>query len=108
MTESALPDYENLSAWKLDRLDGPEREAFYAWRNGDTDKAAEIRAAYDLPPGDLVVTPKVGEPADVADPTGPAAVETAVEEPETPEAPEPDVETAVEDAPEKRTRRGGK
>jgi hypothetical protein len=41
-------DYAKLSAEQCDALDGAEREAWYAWRNGDTARAIAILNAYGI------------------------------------------------------------
>lgn len=35
-------DFEKLSSTEVDALDGAPREAFYAWRKGDKERAAAI------------------------------------------------------------------
>lgn len=43
--------FSSLDASQVDQLAGAHREAWYAWRRGDTAKAAAILATYeDLPP----------------------------------------------------------
>lgn len=42
-------DFTKLTtAADIEALQGPEREAWYAWRRGDGAKVAEIAEAYDL------------------------------------------------------------
>jgi hypothetical protein len=41
-------DFAKLLAEQCDALDGAEREAWYAWRNGDTARATAILNAYGI------------------------------------------------------------
>ena len=41
-------DFEKLSAEQCEALNGAEREAWYAWRAGDTVRAAAILNTYGI------------------------------------------------------------
>jgi hypothetical protein len=41
-------DFAKLSAEQCEQLDGAEREAWYAWRQGDTARATAILNAYGI------------------------------------------------------------
>lgn len=59
-------DFDTLTAEETDALSGPAREAWYAHRNGNAEKVAEIFAAYPDP--ELDVEPATDEEPD-AEPT---------------------------------------
>jgi hypothetical protein len=103
MATDSLPDYAAVTGWSLERLDGPEREAFYAWRSGNVDRARAIRTAYELPSGELVLARRPGDPLELVDPT-PKRPEPEPERDRT-SADDPAVEVAVDEAPERRTGR---
>lgn len=41
-------DFSKLSSAEVDALNGAEREAYYAWRNGDTERSLAILNAYGI------------------------------------------------------------
>lgn len=41
-------DFDKLSPAECDKLDGAEREAWYAWRQGDKARATAILNAYGI------------------------------------------------------------
>lgn len=43
-----MMDFTELTAQDVDALQGPEREAYYAWRTGRPAKVREINEAYGL------------------------------------------------------------
>lgn len=51
-------DFANLTADEVDALDGPYREAWYAWRAGNSAKADAILATYGLEQTEAAVDPK--------------------------------------------------
>lgn len=51
-------DFANLTADEVDALDGPCREAWYAWCRGDHAKADAILASYGFGQTEAAVDPK--------------------------------------------------
>lgn len=41
-------DFDKMTAAECDALDGPKREAWYAWRKGDKERAAAILNTYGI------------------------------------------------------------